>query len=67
MSQFVFPYLNYITSIKMMAVVLLHVRLNHSVLLPRLTKRAAASLRVKPGLELWVQVKSVALMGSKQD
>ncbi|RUE38736.1 hypothetical protein FIU09_04625 [Stenotrophomonas maltophilia] len=26
------------------------------------TKQAAASLGVKPGLELWVQVKSVALM-----
>ena len=41
---------------------LVRVRIGSSMLLARLTKRAAASLGVKPGLELWVQVKSVALM-----
>lgn len=41
---------------------LVRVRIGTSILLARLTKRAAASLGVKPGLELWVQVKSVALM-----
>lgn len=41
---------------------LVRVRIGASMLLARLTKRAAASLGVRPGLELWVQVKSVALM-----
>ena len=41
---------------------LVRVRIGSSMLLARLTKRAAASLGVKPSLELWVQVKSVALM-----
>jgi molybdate transport system ATP-binding protein len=41
---------------------LVRVRVGSTMLLARLTKRAAASLGVKPGLELWVQVKSVALM-----
>ena len=41
---------------------LVRVRIGTSMLLARLTKRAAASLGVKPGLKLWVQVKSVALM-----
>lgn len=43
-------------------VALVRVQVGDTVLLSRLTKRAAASLGVKPGLELWVQVKSVALM-----
>lgn len=41
---------------------LVRVRVSKSVLLARLTKRAAASLNVAAGRELWVQVKSVALM-----
>ncbi|MDT8399165.1 MAG: molybdenum ABC transporter ATP-binding protein [Pseudomonadales bacterium] len=41
---------------------LVRVRIGEAVLLARLTKRAAAALGVKPGLALWVQVKSVALM-----
>ena len=41
---------------------LVRVKIGVTVLLARLTKRAAASLGVKPGLDLWVQVKSVALM-----
>jgi molybdate transport system ATP-binding protein len=41
---------------------LVRVRVGEVVLLARLTKRAAASLGVTPGQELWVQVKSVALM-----
>jgi molybdate transport system ATP-binding protein len=42
--------------------VLVRVRIGKIMLLARLTKRAAASLGVKPSLELWVQIKSVALM-----
>jgi molybdate transport system ATP-binding protein len=41
---------------------LVRVRVGQSVLLSRLTRRAAASLAVAEGRELWVQVKSVALM-----
>jgi molybdate transport system ATP-binding protein len=41
---------------------LVRVKLGATVLLARLTKRAAASLGVSPGQTLWVQVKSVALM-----
>jgi molybdate transport system ATP-binding protein len=41
---------------------LVRIRVGDSVLLSRLTKRAAATLDVAPGQELWVQVKSVALM-----
>ena len=41
---------------------LVRVQVGNAMLLARLTKRAAASLKVTPGLELWVQVKSVALM-----
>ena len=43
-------------------VTLVRVRVGTTVLLARLTKRAAASLGVTPGRELWVQVKSVALL-----
>ncbi|MDC7692302.1 molybdenum ABC transporter ATP-binding protein [Vogesella indigofera] len=41
---------------------LVRVRVGRSMLLARLTKRAAASLNLAIGLALWVQVKSVALM-----
>jgi molybdate transport system ATP-binding protein len=41
---------------------LVRLHVGEAALLARLTKRAAASLGVRPGLELWVQVKSVALM-----
>lgn len=41
---------------------LVRVRVGVSLLLARLTRRSAASLGVVPGRELWVQVKSVALM-----
>ncbi|MGQ9723878.1 MAG: molybdenum ABC transporter ATP-binding protein [Tepidimonas sp.] len=41
---------------------LVRVKVGESILLARLTKRAAAALGVTPGQELWVQVKSVALM-----
>lgn len=41
---------------------LVRVKLGATVLLARLTKRAAASLGVTPGQAMWVQVKSVALM-----
>ncbi|MTD33725.1 molybdenum ABC transporter ATP-binding protein [Paludibacterium denitrificans] len=41
---------------------LVRVRVGRSMLLARLTKRAAASLGLTIGLALWVQVKSVALM-----
>jgi molybdate transport system ATP-binding protein len=43
-------------------VALVRVRVGATLLLARLTKRAAASLDVTPGRELWVQVKSVALL-----
>lgn len=41
---------------------LVRVRVGEAVLLARLTKRAANALNVKPGADLWVQVKSVALL-----
>lgn len=41
---------------------LVRVRVGATKLLARLTRRAVASLGVAPGQELWVQVKSVALM-----
>lgn len=41
---------------------LVWVRVRATALLARLTRRAAASLQIAPGRELWVQVKSVALM-----
>jgi len=41
---------------------LVRVQVGEATLLARLTRRAAVSLGVRPGLELWVQVKSVALM-----
>lgn len=41
---------------------LVRVQVGTAKLLARLTKRAAVSLGVAPGQELWVQVKSVALM-----
>lgn len=41
---------------------LVRVQVGAAKLLARLTKRAAVSLGVAPGQELWVQVKSVALM-----
>jgi molybdate transport system ATP-binding protein len=43
-------------------VALVRVRVGATVLLARLTKRAATSLGVTPGRELWVQVKSAALL-----
>ena len=42
---------------------LVRVRVGDSALLARLTKRAAAALEVAVGQELWVQVKTVALVG----
>ncbi len=41
---------------------LVRVSVGATALLARLTRRAAASLQIAPGRELWVQVKSVALM-----
>lgn len=41
---------------------LVRIQVGAARLLARLTKRAVASLGVAPGQELWVQVKSVALM-----
>ena len=43
-------------------VALVRVRVGPSALLARLTRRAIAVLDVRPGRELWVQVKSVALL-----
>jgi molybdate transport system ATP-binding protein len=34
-----------------------------SALLARITQRSANKLQIKPGLELWAQIKSVALLG----
>jgi molybdate transport system ATP-binding protein len=42
--------------------VLVRVRIGQSVLVARLTKRSAAAIGVSPGQDVWVQVKSVALM-----
>ena len=42
---------------------LVRVRLGGSCLVARLTRRAAAELDLSPGQEVWVQVKSVALVG----
>lgn len=41
---------------------LIRVRVGETALLARLTRRAAATLNVQPGMQLWVQIKSVALM-----
>lgn len=41
---------------------LVRVRVGETALLARLTRRAAAALEVQPGQQLWVQIKSVALM-----
>lgn len=41
---------------------LVRVRIGNSAVLAQLTRRAAADLRVRVGMDLWVQVKSVALM-----
>jgi len=41
---------------------LVRVQIGESILIARLTKRAAAELHVSPGQEMWVQVKSVALI-----
>ncbi|MFP5430419.1 MAG: molybdenum ABC transporter ATP-binding protein [Gammaproteobacteria bacterium] len=43
--------------------VLVRMRVGPSLVLARLTRRAAAALDVAPGRQLWLQVKSVALMG----
>lgn len=43
--------------------VLVRMRVGPSLVLARLTRRAAAALEVVPGRQLWIQVKSVALMG----
>jgi molybdate transport system ATP-binding protein len=43
-------------------VALARVRVGSTVLLARLTHRAAHELAVSAGKELWVQVKSVALL-----
>ncbi|MEY4752797.1 MAG: molybdenum transporter ATP-binding protein, partial [Pseudomonadota bacterium] len=41
---------------------LVRVRVGRTALLARLTRRSAAALAIRPGLELWVQIKTVALM-----
>jgi len=41
---------------------LVRVKVGEAVLVARLTKRAASSLALKVGMEVWVQVKSVALL-----
>jgi molybdate transport system ATP-binding protein len=41
---------------------LVRVRVGNSVMLARLTKRAMAALDISKGREVWVQVKSVALL-----
>lgn len=45
-------------------VALVRVRVGAEVVLARLTRRAVTALNVTPGRELWVQVKSVALLES---
>ncbi len=41
---------------------LVRVKIGESVLLARITKRSEAALSLKPGLRVWAQVKSVAVM-----
>jgi len=41
---------------------LVRVKVGEAMLVARLTKRAASSLALKVGKEVWVQVKSVALL-----
>ena len=41
---------------------LVRIRVGRALFLARLTKRAVAELEVTPGQEVWVQVKSVALL-----
>ena len=38
------------------------VRVGESLLMARLTRRSADRLQLQPGLPVWVQVKSVALL-----
>ncbi len=45
-----------------LGLLLVRVRLGGSSLIARLTRRAAAELDVSPGQEVWIQVKSVALV-----
>jgi molybdate transport system ATP-binding protein len=42
--------------------VIVRVRVGDSKLVARLTKRAVADLNLEPDQEVWIQVKSVALM-----
>ncbi len=41
---------------------LVRIRVGQTALLARLTRRAAAALEVQPGIHIWAQIKSVALM-----
>jgi molybdate transport system ATP-binding protein len=41
---------------------LIRVKVGGAMLVARLTKRAASSLELKVGKQVWVQVKSVALL-----
>jgi molybdate transport system ATP-binding protein len=45
------------------ALTLLRLQVGQSLLLARLTKRAAAELTLAPGKPVWVQIKAVALIG----
>lgn len=42
---------------------LVRVQVGHSQILARLTQKAVAELAIVPGQAIWVQVKSVALLG----
>ena len=44
------------------ALALAQVRVGGATMLARLTRRSAARLQLTPGLPVWVQVKSVALL-----
>ncbi|STQ91157.1 molybdenum ABC transporter ATP-binding protein [Iodobacter fluviatilis] len=42
--------------------VLVRVKVGDAMILARLTKKSAAMLNIRPGLQVWAQIKSVALM-----
>ncbi len=45
------------------ALALVRLKVDDSILIARLTRRSAAGLGLKPGMQLFAQIKAVALIG----
>jgi molybdate transport system ATP-binding protein len=45
------------------ALLLVRLAVGPSAVVARLTRRSAAALELRPGLEVWAQIKAVALIG----